>query len=478
MFSVAVKVSRHDFALPNHFAPPSNSLNPTNMPQKMRGPSHHSLHLGSCRSPMTTALTGVAVLAVATAVAPVWAGGGGAVDGYVVFGRDQVRIGNFASFSSGLVGSNQLVVWESGGATADGVVSGGNVMWGGPTIGTADRPGQLRAGGSIYYDAFGELYGDLLAAGNVAPLAPTAGLLVHGDVTAGGTVAYSDFFSEVSGTITENATPAPEVAQRVLPVATSFSAGGVDHFTGTFDETTLTPGSYGQVVLGASNTLHLTSGDYFLETLTSQSFLDLSLTINDGPINLYVEGNILIESVKDVAINDQVLNGPNPPAQAQIEQWASLVTIESAGSIHYGGDLVGTVFAPHGTVVVDTFGTIVGGLLAEVVDMSAAGGGSAGVAWAQSARLFDNGALAGDVNQDGAVDGLDVEAWQMTYGGQTGFTLRGAPLVDWQRNLHRANLAAAVPEPSTTYFAVLGHLIAGLATTGRRRGSPRGRKSR
>ena len=164
-----------------------------------------------------------------------------------------------------------------------------------------------------------------------------------------------------------------------------------------------------------------------------------------------------------------MINGLNPPPQSQVEQWASLITIESARSIHYGGDLVGTVFAPHGSVVVDTFGTIVGGLLAQVVDMSAAGGGSAGVASAHSLRLFNQESSAGDFNQDGVVDGQDMQAWQSEYGGQTGLTLRGAPLVQWQRNLNRGSLSIVVPEPSTTCLALCGPLIAGAVARRRRR---------
>ncbi|MCA9258886.1 MAG: hypothetical protein KDA61_06785 [Planctomycetales bacterium] len=386
------------------------------------------------------------------------------LDEYVLFGASYVRVGAFGDVSSGLVGSNGLVLLE-GGKIAAGVISGGDVIWDGVEIGTTQRDGTLRAAGNVYYDGFIKLYGDLRAGGSVSNLSTVTGLDVVGNVEAGGEVHFIDFFSDIVGEVHEHVDPAPTVPPVSMPIATPFTAGGPNVVGATFDELVLNPGSYGHVVAQGAASLALRSGEYYLETLSADHFLDLKFDLSAGPINVYVEDYLALRSVKDIYVNGVNINGFTPVDEADLRQWASQITFEVAKDVHYGGDLIGTIFAPHGTILVDTFGSITGALWADSLDL--AGATSASMLFAPSERLQLRATSApGDFDFDGDVDGDDYAAWADRFGAG-GADYDGLAFLRWQA-AYGDGIAGPrpIPEPST---ALIVAAFATVATACSRR---------
>jgi hypothetical protein len=83
-----------------------------------------------------------------------------------------------------------------------------------------------------------------------------------------------------------------------------------------------------------------------------------------------------------------------------------------------------------------------------------------------SADLGISNPLAGDFNDDGAVDGADFLTWQRGFGS----TFDAADLADWKANFGSTGsgpAAAAVPEPSSALLSMAA--VLGLATVARGR---------
>ena len=124
------------------------------------------------------------------------------------------------------------------------------------------------------------------------------------------------------------------------------------------------PGSYGAVQeTGLFESVHLSSGNYYLGSLSLLGSTSLYLDFtNLQPINVYVQGNITLDSGFDVYVNGvQVGNGNN----GLQTEYAGLTLFETHGNFSLASGFLnyfyGTLFAPSGSVtmnVQDMFGSI------------------------------------------------------------------------------------------------------------------------
>jgi hypothetical protein len=203
--------------------------------------------------------------------------------------------------------------------------------------------------------SFAKINGNVLAGGN-ANIAGT----VTGNVTYGGTYTQGTFAS-VGGTIAQSAAPVTPTPYQplTLPAGRNLTGGANNITLATFEDRTLTPGTYGTLTFASGNTVSLTAGDYTFAGIANTFTLnELSFDTSGGPIRLFVDGDLNFNLV-------QVLNGqplfaggtPNPADSLK-------VLIEVDGSYTGNADLYGTVFAPNGNVTLNDFADVTGRVLA------------------------------------------------------------------------------------------------------------------
>jgi len=116
---------------------------------------------------------------------------------------------------------------------------------------------------------------------------------VNGNVTAGGNITIQSG-ATVNGTVTPNAS----VAALPLPNP-SFNAGGTNHSIPKNGTLSLSPGSYGNVMVGTNATLNLAAGTYYFNALDTGEKAKLALDLGGGPIQ--------INAVSRLTFNKQVM---------------------------------------------------------------------------------------------------------------------------------------------------------------------------
>jgi hypothetical protein len=126
-------------------------------------------------------------------------------------------------------------------------------------------------------------------------------------VTLGGLAQVGGTITHRPGTTTSGVVP-PNVAVTgtptgptafggvILPGAHSFAAGFADVSTAANATTSLLPGNYDDLSLGANNTLKLAAGTYFFDTWAIPDNAVLELDLTAGAISLYFTGNVGIGS--------------------------------------------------------------------------------------------------------------------------------------------------------------------------------------
>lgn len=119
---------------------------------------------------------------------------------------------------------------------------------------------------------------------------------IIGDVTAGDEL-YLLKTAIVTGAKNAHAT----VAAVTLPTFT-FSAGGPSLTVKPGTSRTLSPGSYGTILVDDKATLSLSTGDYFIDLLNTDPSAVLSLNVANGPINIYVVTDLDFDTKVQVLI--------------------------------------------------------------------------------------------------------------------------------------------------------------------------------
>jgi hypothetical protein len=217
----------------------------------------------------------------------------------------------------------------------------------------AQNAGDFYARGNYSLGLLSDVTGNVFANGNVTLDSSTD---VNGNIVHGGTYTSS---GSVTGSVTQQA---GSVASVALPPATSFTPGIFDSIHNT--DFTLAPGSYGVVEQnGLFKSVHLSSGTYYMSSLSLLNSTSLYLDFAGlEPIKVYVQGNINLDSGFDVYVNGvQVGNGNNGLQTV----YAGLTLFETHGNFNMDSGFLnyfyGTIFAPYGSVTVDTqdmFGSI------------------------------------------------------------------------------------------------------------------------
>lgn len=204
-------------------------------------------------------------------------------------------------------------------------------------------PFTLFAGGNVNLEQGTKVSGDVGAKGNIHSKYDSQ---VSGNVSAGGNVTLEQK-SQISGNATAGnkvdvkyqANVAGNIANKTnspllntLPAATDFKSGGKAYGLGAYKTGELAQGSYGKINLGYDSTLKLTAGDYYFDSLTVGSESKLIFDLSGGSINLFITGNVNIDSKFDF----EMLNGT-----------ANDIYTETKGNWTQGawGEWFGTLFA-------------------------------------------------------------------------------------------------------------------------------------
>jgi hypothetical protein len=314
--------------------------------------------------------------------------------GYAIYGGGDVSVND--NVVGGLVGSNQNVTLGSfdtiagavgggsllnslGSSTINGPVTfNGNVQTGGITYnGTINAGGNVSlgsfytskdivAGGNVTLNGgFSSTTGNVLAGGNFQ--LTTFGV-VNGNVTANGTITNN---GTISGTQTAHAgVPVNPATFTVptLPAPANFTPG-TTNISGTVN---LAPGSYGAVEATAFHTLTLSHGNYYLKSLQLDGSTNLQFDLSNGPINVYVQGDISGTAFTNLSVKApgsstfQPIFGNSDVPNTAVEALASEVFFETLGNVNNGNPfasgLFGTIYAPDGNIT-DT-ASVIGSLVA------------------------------------------------------------------------------------------------------------------
>ncbi len=217
--------------------------------------------------------------------------------------------------------------------------------------------------GDVYLQPKGTVFGSAVAAGNMSISSHS---VLYGDAIAGGDIKVKGI-GRVKGDVIPWAGPGtldPLLAPTFLPM-TSFSSGG-ESFKGKVDNLNLAPGSYGSVKLsggkGGGDVL-LSAGDYYFDSLSLKR-TTLYLDTSGGAINIYVQDKVQL-SRTGVQTGRPRARCRRPRRGGYAEAAAALVYLETHGDAKLaGGDWLGTLYAPDGTVKINNtsiIGAVYGG---------------------------------------------------------------------------------------------------------------------
>jgi predicted acyltransferase (DUF342 family) len=210
----------------------------------------------------------------------------------VLGGGNFVSGGNSAAHPTGNIIFNGNVSIPSNAVVSGSIDAGGNVTTG--PISTVN--GSIRAGGSVNVQSIGQVLGQVdagAAAGTavtLGPLAQVGGTITHkpGTTTSG--------VSLPNVAVTGIPTPPTPFGGVTLPGAHSFSAGLTNVIKPANTTTSLLPGSYDDLSLGANNVLNLSAGTYHFDTWMIANNAVLNLDLTGGAISLYFTGDVSIAS--------------------------------------------------------------------------------------------------------------------------------------------------------------------------------------
>jgi hypothetical protein len=257
-------------------------------------------------------------------------GSGPKVTGDVVFDNN-VMLGTFSQVTGNI---------NAGGDALLRTTVTGNVVAGGTVLSNNAISGNITSGGAATVS--GTVGGNLSAAGSI-----TLSSTVSGNATYGpGKSLHLLGGGQVLGTTSSGpVVPTPQPYDPVtLPAAHNFSSGGLDVVLNTFDDMSIPPGSYGDLIITGANEINMTAGNYYFDSITMiNSFVTFNFDSSGGPINIFVTGAVLLHSP------DMRLNGVNfssvDPANAGQVYWE----VHDAFSVDFA-DVLGTVYTPFGDI--------------------------------------------------------------------------------------------------------------------------------
>ncbi len=261
----------------------------------------------------------------------------GSYKDFVIYGVERVKIGHSSKVLSGNVGSHFEVNMAAGTRVEGNVHSGGTFGHNGGS--NAGVSGNLYINGDTRIGTGSTIGGDVHSSGEVH---------VRKNADVLGTVYYAPSGSLTLGqgaTVGGSVMGTPQAPD--LPSAKalkSFTAGGASIIKGGAQTTALLPGSYDVLDLGTGNILQMSAGDYYFNEIGIGSGSDLVFDATDGRIRIFVKDSI--DGGSGIAM--EVLNGD-----------ASMVYMETGGDFRMAGGahVLGTVYAPNGTIHVGSGGS-------------------------------------------------------------------------------------------------------------------------
>lgn len=206
--------------------------------------------------------------------------------------------------------------------------------------------GDLHAHGSVSIGSSTDVRGDVHANGAVTLEGSGK---IRGDVVLGST--FIGDVKNVYGRITTAANAVPAIT---MPSLSAFTPGTKD-ITVLDGDLILAPGAYRHVTMeGLFDGLYLRSGTYYLRSLRTFIGCELHLDLTSGPIQVFIDGDVFLESGLDVFANGQAVLPNNVSLNRSLAEQVYFgvggdFTI-NAGFLNY---FLGTVHAPNGTVDVD-----------------------------------------------------------------------------------------------------------------------------
>lgn len=202
--------------------------------------------------------------------------------------------------------------------------------------------GDVTAGGDVVQDfSFGTINGDVLAGGNVE-----IDGTVNGNVTHGGLLTLGTFATVTGNTSSRAPVRFDQFEAPALNPSSALQGGANDINLETFEDITLSPGTYGSLNFASSNTVSLTAGTYIFDAIVSDfSLNELALDTSGGEIFIYIDDS-------DVSLNlIQSINGVRLFAGGAPDVLESNnVTLEVAGSLNLESDFFGTLLVPDGSL--------------------------------------------------------------------------------------------------------------------------------
>lgn len=262
----------------------------------------------------------------------------GSLDVDSIFGQGSLSSNGFDSSRGELFFNGNINGVGGPGSVLDGPVTSatGNIDISGSTTVNGD----VTAAGNVDQSfSFGTFNGDVLAGGNVS-----INGTVNGNVTHGGPLTLGTF-ATVTGTTSSGGavSPAPFVAPSLGPPS-ALQSNANDINLATFQNISLTPGTFGSLNFASGNTVSLTAGSYVFDDIVSSfSLNELAFDTTNGDISIFVENsNVnlnLIQSINGVSI----FAGAAPPLTEAFN-----VTLEVGGSLDLDSSFFGTVLAPNG----------------------------------------------------------------------------------------------------------------------------------
>jgi cytoskeletal protein CcmA (bactofilin family) len=176
---------------------------------------------------------------------------------------------------------------------------------------------------------------------------------IVGNATSASTITVAS-----GGSITGTRTPNANVAS--LPItATSFSAGGANITVPKNGTRTLSPGSYGNVILNNSATLNLSSGEYRFVKLETGSSCFLNFNVSNGGVQVKVTTSLKFGAEVTVAIT------PGGETNSVAVDFITLQTAQVL--ISKEGFVLGTITAPNAEVFVGKNTSLRGAILANKI---------------------------------------------------------------------------------------------------------------
>ncbi len=249
----------------------------------------------------------------------------GSISGFSLYGIESLKLGHSDTVLSGDIGSAGEVRLAAG-VEIDGSIHAGKHV----NMRAGSTTGSVFSGGSAAIGSH-DIAGDLHVAGNL--LNTSSGGSIGGSLFHNPTSSINLGSSTVGGSIGFG-NPTPPMLPD-LPSTTVFTSGGMNIFLPKGKVTkNLAAGSYGSVEMRNGNTLVLTAGDYYFDSLTL-SGTDLIFNVSGGDIKVFVAGDFKAGTGFDALVQGGT---------------AEDVYFEGHGDFNAGGgaDIMGTYYVPFG----------------------------------------------------------------------------------------------------------------------------------